>query len=89
MKWIAEDGGLCLYFELTGEQLNKIESDSNWFKDQVFYVECDKSSGDNAHIIKLIHNGDVRRILRHLKELKKKYKTVTWWDRDLAKFKRS
>ena len=86
MMWIAEEDGLCLYFELTDEQLDRVKQDRDYHKDELFISECHASVGLNCHIFTLIHNGNTKRILKYLRQLKNKYKTVSWWDKEKEKF---
>ena len=80
MKWIAEgDKNLCLYYELTDEQLKSATNDFFYFKDNEFQVECCTAQGDNAHIFCLILN-ERRNIRPYVRELLKRYKTVSWWN---------
>lgn len=87
MRWIAEQDGLCLYYELSDTLLGRIREDGLYYRDEAFTQELFKSSGDNCHIILLINNGDTGRILRHLKRLLREYKTVSFWNRQQQRFR--
>jgi hypothetical protein len=87
MKWIAEPDGLCLYLEVTDEQLARIRSDAFYYRDEVFLQELENTKGENCHVVGIYGNGVFSKILYHHRELLKKYKSVTWWNKNKNKFK--
>jgi hypothetical protein len=86
MNWIARQDGLCLFFEATDEQLSRIESDPQYFRDEQFVRECSEARGDNAVVTLIISKGGS--VMDGLTELKGKYATVSFWNRGHKKFRR-
>jgi hypothetical protein len=90
MKVLGPNGyleGVALFCELTDEQLERVRIDKNYIFDMAFLKECNYARGDNALFYGLISNGGNQKIIyKHLKQLLKEYKTVSWWDRNREKF---
>lgn len=85
MNWISHRESLCVYITVTDEQLERIKSDPNYFVDEDFASECYGSTGENAVVVLIIIK-DRKDIKVGQKELKKKYKSVSFWNRKHKKF---
>lgn len=81
MDWVA------LFYELTDEQLEKVRNNKDFYFDNDFLKECNYAKGNNAFFYCLCSNGEQEFINKYLKLLLKEYKTVSWWDRKIEKFK--
>ena len=78
--------GVGLIFELTDEQLERVKNDNKYLFDKEFLKSCYTAKGDNAHVFFLCNQGDSRRIMKNLYRLAHRFKTVSWWDREIDKF---
>lgn len=86
MKWLAVNDGCCVYMEVTDEQYQRIKEDSLYYLDPEFSHECFYAKGDNAVLACVVGNGSVKDMMTGIKILKKKYKTVSFWNRGHKKF---
>ena len=86
MNWVSDSNGVCLFMEVTDAQLERIRREPKFYKDEAFFVECESSSGENAHIVKLFSRDNNSWILRELRSGLNRYKTVSWWSKNFRKF---
>ncbi len=78
---------VATFLEVTDDQLDRIRSDKNYYTDEEFAKEVFNSVGRNAVITLVVcRNRNIRDLLRGLAELRRKYKTVTFWNRKHKKF---
>ena len=77
------NGLTILYVRVTDDILDKI-SKSAWYLRHNIY-KLAKGDGDNIHIFCIIGKGN---LVRELRVAKMRYKSISWWNRDLTKFRR-
>lgn len=78
---------VCLFFELTDEQLEEVKNNPNYYLDKSIFNRLKAANGDNVHFCGVCNNGEASLITKHLTMLLKDYKTVSWWDKDMNEFK--
>jgi len=70
---------------VSDESLEAIKKDKSLLLKQDFLIELLKEDGDNLHIVRLDGNISPTVIMRYVKELRKEFKTVSWYNRDMSK----
>ena len=90
MNWMHDENELVVFFEISDEQLIKIQNDVNYFSDREFLEKALRSSGNNAHIFGFYHKTGYPKegsiIIKKMLDSLDKYNTISWWDRDSNKF---
>lgn len=86
MKWIASDEYLVVFFEVNDIQLERIKDDKLWYRDELFYSECEKEKGNNAHITRITILRGKHKIFSHVKKMRNEYASVSWWSKDFRRF---
>ena len=90
MKILTEAGyidAVAVFFELTDEQLETIKNNKQYYLNKELLKEFTSAKGDNAHFYGIMNtNGHLTIMYQHIKKLKKQYKTISWWDRDIENF---
>jgi hypothetical protein len=85
MKVITKDGvvqdNFALLLELTDIELAFIQEHRDQFFTTEWMAKLQKSKGNNAHIISLNIEDDVR-VMKYLITLLDKYDSVSWYNRD-------
>ena len=79
MNWISSDNYLALFFEINDDDLEHIKKDKDYFKDESFIRRIDAERGNNAHLYSLNIRGGDKSIVWGIRELLKKYDSVSWW----------
>lgn len=79
MRWIAEDNNLCLFMEVTDNELEFIKNNRKYYFNEDFVKSCQISKGRNAHICLLYINRKTN-IKSWIHKLLRDYKTVSWWN---------
>lgn len=90
MKILTKNGyidAVALFFELTDAQLKEIENNKNYYLDKDKLDEYNDSRGDNAHFFGITNSTEHLNIHDYISDLLQDYKSVSWWDRDIEKFK--
>lgn len=90
MKILTENGyvkTVGVFFELDDEQLQVVMLNKDYYMSRELLEEFNKSTGNNAHFFGLCNNGSKDIIYKNIKALLEKYKTVSWWDKDMNEFK--
>lgn len=78
--------GVALFFEVEDETLAAIKGNAHYYLDRVFVARCFNERGRNAHLYLLVNDRDLKESKRKIRELQKKYKTVSWWTVGHKKF---
>jgi hypothetical protein len=79
MNWIASQNYLALFFEVSDEDLKRIESDAGYIRSVENVLRLQNGTGRNAHIYSLTIKEGAPSIRWWVKELLKKYDSVSWW----------
>ncbi len=76
----------AMILEVDDDMYELIKLNPHYYRDEDMLNEAIQHPGDNAMILSLQVNSDIKIIIRRLNFLLKKYKTVSWYDRDNRKF---
>lgn len=89
MDFIVSDdrNSLALFFELSDESVRDIEGNSSYCYNKDLMVKYLNETGDNCHIYHLVSRNGIKGYKKYFKELLNKYKTVSYWDYNMNKFR--
>jgi hypothetical protein len=87
MKWITKNKTLCLYYTLDDELFEIVSNKPDYFFDRELLKRCDEAKGKHFHAVLFINNKEIMTMRNELKKLKKKYKTISFWNREHKKLR--
>ncbi len=76
----------ALILEVDDDMYNIISSSPLYYRDEELLKQAHLNPGDNAIILSLQVNSDLKIIVRKLNKLLREYKTVSWYDRENKQF---
>lgn len=89
MRIVTEDAILdrgAIILEVDDDALKRIQNDADYYLDTKFMHKITDQHGHNVVVTFLNIDDDVRILRKRLKDLLRKYKTVSWWSREHKKF---
>jgi len=82
MNFIQVKDSLAVYMEVNDDQAIRIRNDRNYWHDLDFVTLCGQEQGQHCVIVLLICKNGIKEIRQGLRRLQKKYKTVSFWNRE-------
>lgn len=71
--------GVALMYELSDENLEIVKMRSDYYLDRLLVKKLMADKGSNAHFFLLVKNVKGKSFRKYVEELRKEYKTVSWW----------
>jgi len=71
--------GVALMYELSDENLEIVKNNSGYYTDREIVNRLMADTGRNAHFFLLVKKSKGKSFRAYVEELRKEYKTVSWW----------